>query len=285
MRWIQLLILLLGIFFLPKFCRNQTDGFQVANIHSTLPYNENWDVDCGPLPDIFDQKFSYLASGGQAYAFVSADGKYVIKFFKHHLRRLPFWLKILPLPENLAVRRDGTKAKRLRKFLRDFTSYKLSYEQLPKETGVLYVHLNKTDTLKTKVQIIDKLKIEHTIDLDGIEFVVQKRADLVFPYLAKLIENGEIERSKRCIRSILDLVENRCAKGIYDEDPRLHRNFGFVDDQAIVIDVGRLRRDPTRKDSRVVSQDLCKITASLQTYLDVASPELATFLKKELYDY
>lgn len=284
MKWIQLLILLTGIFFLPKFCRNQTDGFQVSNIHSTLSHDENWDVECGPLPEIFDQKFTYLASGGQAYAFVSDDGKYVLKFFKHHLRRLPFWLKILPLPENLAKRRQATNAKRQRKFLRDFTSYKLSYEQLPKETGVLYVHLNKTDALKTKAQIIDKLQIEHNIDLDKVEFVVQKRADLVFPYFTKLIEEGEIEKSKKCIRSIIEIVKSRSEKGIYDEDPRLHRNFGFVGDQAIVIDVGRLRPDPSRKDPKVISQDLAKITASLQTFLEVASPELATYLKKELYD-
>lgn len=284
MKWIQLLILLIGIFFLPKFCRNQTDGFQVSNIHSHLAHDEKWEVKCEALPEIFDQKFTYLASGGQAYAFVSEDGKYVVKFFKHHLRRLPLWLKALPLPENLAKRREATKAKRQRKFLRDFTSYKLSYELLPKETGILYVHLNKTDTLKTKAQIIDKLQIEHSIDLDKVEFVIQKRADLVFPYFTKLIEEGEIEKSKKCIHSILELVKTRCAKGIYDEDPRLHRNFGFVDDRAIVIDVGRLRPDPSRKDPQVVSQDLAKITASLQTFLEVASPELATYLKKELYD-
>ncbi|MBS0605157.1 MAG: hypothetical protein JSS60_09020 [Verrucomicrobia bacterium] len=33
---------------------------------------------------ILTQKFTYLARGSQAFAFISEDGKYVLKLFKQH---------------------------------------------------------------------------------------------------------------------------------------------------------------------------------------------------------
>lgn len=272
------------VYYVPRFCYRQTEGFTLTKIHSELPYVEEWETDCGNLPDIFDQKFTYLAAGGQAYAFVSEDGKYVLKFFKHHLRRLPFWLKYLPLPKKYALQREQQRLKREKKLQRDFRSYHLAYQYLPEESGLLYVHLNKTNFLQKKARILDKLGIEHTIDLDQIEFILQKKADLAFPYLAELIEQENWENAKNCIDSICEMVINRCRKGIYDEDPRIHRNVGFVNGKAMMIDIGRFKSDPSRENPEVQKKDLVEITWRLRRYLAEVSPDLEQYLVHKLYD-
>ena len=286
MKWLflKLLFVALVVYYVPRFCDSKTDGFTLTNIHSDLPYSSQWEISCKELPNIFHQRFTYLGSGGQAYAFLSEDGNYVLKFFKHHLRRLPFWLKVLPLPSRFAIKKEIKREKRQQKLLRDFESYKIAYQILPEESGLLYAHLNKTKDLKKQARIVDKLGIEHKVDLDGVEFVVQKRASLVFPHLDTLIEQGKIEKAKRSIDALFFLVTSRCQKGIYDEDPRIRHNMGFVEDKAILIDVGRLRKDPQRKDPEVQKKDLLKITAHLQVYLKEHSPDLYEYLKKKLYE-
>ncbi|MDN3506479.1 MAG: hypothetical protein P0S96_04545 [Simkaniaceae bacterium] len=282
MKFLKLLAVVFVFYAAAKFCYDKTEGFALTKIHSNLTYDSRWEVENGSLPEIFDQKFSYLAAGGQAYAFVSEDGQYVLKFFKHHLRRVPLWLRALPLTGKLAEKRTIHKQKRARKLLRDFSSYKLALEALPKETGLLYVHLNKTKTLKTFARIVDKIGIEHPVDLDKVEFVLQKKAELALPHLKKLIKGHDLEGAKTCIDSIFSLITTRCDLGVYDEDPRIHRNVGFIDNRAILIDVGRLKMDPRREDPRIQKQDLVKITRPLHTFLEKHSTELSIYLEEKL---
>lgn len=279
---IKLILLALAIYYVPRFCYEKTEGFAFTKIHSNIPYSPKWDVACGELPRVFEQRFTYLAAGGQAYAFASEDGQYVLKVFKHHLRRIPLWLRFLPLPRSLDEKREIQKQKRGGKLHRDFTSYKLAYEQLPEETGLLFVHLNKTNHLHQKARLVDKIGIEHSLDLDRVDFALQKRAQLAMPYLKKLIKKGEIEKAARAIDSICDLIVHRCQKGIYDEDPRIHRNVGFVDDKAILIDVGRLKIDPARVDPKIQQHDLAKITYRLGEYLKGVSPTLHQHLEAKI---
>jgi len=285
---IKLALLAVAIYYLPKYCHSKTDGFALTKIHSNLSYNSDWETSAPPkemlemLDDIFNQTFTYLSSGGQAYVFVSEDGKYVLKFFKHHLRRLPFLLKHLPLPKNLAAKREKKRAGRIKKLHRDFNSYKLAFESLSEETGLLFVHLNKTDHLKKHLRIIDKLNIEHLLDLDQLEFILQKKATLAFTYLRNLINQGENEAAKKAIESICTLILNRCKMGIYDEDAKIHRNFGFIDNRAVLIDVGRLKYDERRKEVDVQKADLRKITQQLDRFLYEISPELAIALEKRV---
>lgn len=278
---IQIILLVLVFYYTPKFCYDKTEGFTLLKIQSQVPYDSRWDVspnDEIELAEIFSQPFTYLAAGGQCYAFVSEDQKYVVKFFKHHLRRLPFWLAHLPLPSSFAKKRENQKSKRMRKFLRDFRSYTLAYTNLAHETGLLYLHLNETTCLKINARIIDKLNIAHTVDLDTTDFVLQKKASLVYPHLLQLVQEEKIETAKQAITSICELVERQYKKGIYDEDAKIHRNFGFLENQAIVIDVGRLRPDPRCQDPTALYEDLWKCTRRLKQYLETISPPLADHL-------
>lgn len=257
-----------------KWCIPKTDGFEINNIYSSLSFNPKWQVadkikDDPWLHTILNQKFHYLGHGGQCYAFASEDGRYVLKFFKHHLRRVPWLFSNLPLPSNLEYLREKKRNKRENKLIRDFSSYKLCFEKLPEETGLIFVHLNKTIGRLPSVLIADKLNIEHRIALDEVEFVIQKKATLAYTYIDQLMQANRIEEAKKGVASICDLIVKRSQKGIFDEDAKIHRNFGFVNDQAIVVDVGRLKIDLSRQEPQIYHQDLSLITKRFKNWLMV----------------
>lgn len=243
---LKAILIVCGFVFAARFTRKCTDGFTITGIHSSYA---DWEVNNPTLPEVFDQKFTYLGSGGQCFVFASEDGSYVLKFFKYR-----------------------------KKINRDFASYKLAMEQLPEETGLLYVHLKKTDELQTLAKIVDKLGIEHEVDLDKVNFILQKRAELTYPHLLHLVESNDIGAAKEAIDSLCSLIKGRCQKGIHDDDAKIHRNCGFIGNRAVIIDVGRFKADPRRQDPNVQSADLIKCTEKLKCYLDEISPELATYL-------
>ncbi|MBI3237041.1 MAG: hypothetical protein HYZ48_05010, partial [Chlamydiales bacterium] len=89
-----------GIVLLQRFCHKQTDGFSRYKICSDLSFHPEWET---PPPDvdlscILDQPFHYLTKGAQSYVFVSADDRYVLKFFRIYHLTAPVWVKNLYWP-------------------------------------------------------------------------------------------------------------------------------------------------------------------------------------------
>ena len=119
-------------------------------------------------------------------------------------------------------------------------SYRLAFEELKEETGLIALHLEKTAPLFAT--LVDKLNIEHRIDLGQFEFMLQKRAEMVFPTLAAFRERGDHAAAKRAVERLERLIQQRQSKGIADRDPNVSKNFGFVGDVPIQIDVGRFSR-------------------------------------------
>lgn len=283
-----------------RFCRSKTDGFSVDKISSDLTYQLAWDV--SPLPgdekqavrEILSQPFSYLGKGAQAFVFGSKDGKYVIKLFRHHHMRASFWIKYLPFGWA-----ESRIEKKFGKLWIDFASYKLAFEELRNETGMIFLHLNKSNDLHQKLQIIDKIGIAHTLEADQMEFLVQKRAELIYPGIEKLMETGQEEKAQRAIEQLVHLLVQRCEKGIWDKDPDLNTNFGLVEDSPIQIDVGRFRKltadkglddFPSRRVSsrfykmkRINTRDeVFRITDHLHQWLQARFPVLDETLKTEI---
>lgn len=291
-KWIRALVfaaLLMGAYhFTAGFCRKKTDAFTMERIHSDLTFNPAWAT---PVPSgkerqdlqrILSQEFHYLGCGGQCFAFVSEDGQYVIKFFKHKIRKPLSALLLHTLPAPLEALRARKLGKILSKLERDFTSYKIAYDELKQETGILYIHLNKTQELDQQLLLRDKLNIAHKIDLDGIEFILQKKADMAYTYLDPLFHAKKLKEAEAAIDSLIDVIVSRCHKGIFDEDAKIHRNFGFIQGQAVVIDVGRFRRDAQRKDPLVYRKDVSAITRTLRLYLEERCPELIPHLEEKI---
>jgi hypothetical protein len=284
---IILLALLCILFHLTgKFCEKKTDGFSVAFIHSDLKHNPAWD---SPLPSeearaVLTQRFRYLGCGGQSFVFASEDGNYVLKFFKHRKFRKPYsYLLHLPLPGIFDFYRINHLHKALFKLKRDFTSYRIAYDDLREETGIIYQHLNKTKGLFQPVQIVDKIDIAHEIDLDKVEFLVQRRAKLLFPHIDQLMSQGDIESAKHTLHAVVEALVCRCKKGVFDEDPRLPSNLGILGQRAMFIDIGRFVRDPTRTQRNVYASDVKTITSKrLRPWLEQSHPELVSALDEEI---
>ena len=258
MKWVfRLLIFTLCFYGVAKFCKKQTGSFTVARISSNLTFHPEWEVegaDDNQVKEILSQPYHFLGKGAQSFVFASEDGKWVIKFFRHH------------------------HLKKNSKLAKDFGSYKLAYEKLQSETGLLYLHLNKTNSLKQTLDLVDKIGIHHPINLDQYEFLVQKRATLVYPALEEWINEGKLEEAKQALTALVHLLAARSNKGIYDKDPDLNTNFGFIGTTPIQFDIGRFKLREISADRN----ELVRITDNLHQWLMQREPRLDEHLKEEL---
>jgi hypothetical protein len=288
MRYVKICLFILSLVLAKRFCFKQTDGFALHKIHSPLPYCLDWETtplpaeDNGELMKILDQPFDYLARGAQAYVFASRDRKTVIKFFRVYHLMPPLWMTCLNFPPPLQPYKIAKMIRKREGMKRDFQSYKIAFEELKEETGVLYVHLNKTSDLNKKLTIYTKIGIAHEVDLDGLEFIVQKRASLFYPSIEQFVHEEGIESAKGAISSLIQLLQARRGKGIYDKDPDLLTNFGFIGKTPVQIDIGRFskwRRAENQENSR---DEIIRITDDFRKWLDEKYPPLSEHLLAEI---
>jgi hypothetical protein len=280
---------LLACILLKKFCHSQTDGFALYKICSSLSYCSDWETSPSISQDhedeiatILDQPFFYLAKGAQSYVFASADGKTVIKFFRIYHLRPPIWLTALQLPlplQSYKIRKMIEKRLELEK---DFQSYKIAFQELKDETGLLYLHLNKTHHLKRTLTIYDKIGIAYPLDLDQMEFLIQKRASLVFPSIIHLVNTEGTDAAKEAISALIKLLIQRCEKGIFDKDPDLNTNFGFFHKIPVQIDIGRFRKVQECKRTEDYRDEVIRITDNFRQWLDQNYPVLSDHLLGEI---
>ena len=226
--WAIILIVTTSIW----FNRQKSLTFSVERISSNLAPRAEWkvtlsDAEKQQLDTIFGQNYHYLASGTQSYAFLSEDGRYVLKFFrmKHLLPSFSDYLK-------------GRTQRRKENLTAIFNAHKLAYDELREESGLVFIHLNKTQDLQKTITIVDRLGREHLIDLDKFEFVVQERAELLFTRLKKLPP----AEAREAAAAVLALVRRRIEKGFADQDKAVSHNYGFVGDRPIHLDIGRVFR-------------------------------------------
>lgn len=200
-----------------KWCDKATDGFTVASLTSAhapaCPTLGSEKAAC----EILNQSFYYLGSGGQSFAFASADGKYVLKFFNNHPKPWIFSKKY--------------QSKKIGKIKRAFAGYELVFKEIPEESGLVFLHLNKISLGAPKITLIDKLHIAYELDPNDYEFVIQKKAELAQEYVK--------QHREKAIRAMKELIVLLSQKNIHDEDPSLYRNIGFIEGKAILLDPGR----------------------------------------------
>ncbi len=277
-RWVLVLSFPLIVWGIERFCHRQTDGFSITRISSDLSFHPEWEVE-GEIPSFFDQSFIYLGKGAQSFVFASQDGQYVLKLFQHYRMRPPPWASI-PFLRHYAQE----KIKRREALLdHDFNSYVVAFQHLKEETGLIFLHLNKTDHLNKSLLLVDKIGISHLIDLDKVEFLVQKRAHLVYPTIQDALAQGDRVHVKQIIDSLIELFITRCCKGIFDKDPDFATNFGLCDRKAIQIGVGRFQPDSSRSDPLIYKDDLIRATDSFCQWLYKQDPLLGDYLHDKVH--
>ena len=196
----------------------------------------------GQARQILQGPFTYFRRGLQTFAFLSADGNYVLKIFNNAPKRKMERLRLLPF--SWARKKAAFFEEKYAKW---FASAKVAFEEMREETGLIF-HLEETDGSFSKTLLIDRLQIAHPIDLDKAAFVLQKKATLAYPALLAMRAKGEHELARCAIENLLLLIEKRFAKGISDSDPLIRTNFGFIEKTPIQIDIGPFEKDASVQD-------------------------------------
>jgi hypothetical protein len=214
-----------------RFCLDKTGKFIVTDMMNDRPFDPAFETrplnvqEEQEVRQALSQTYTYFGCGGQAFVFFSEDGNYVVKFFKQNHFWTPTHLNYIPFAEKY---RDRKFAKRYKRIRRDYESYKIGFEEFGERAGLLFLHLNKTDHLHIKLKVIDKLHIEHAIDLDTTDFIVQRRAGLVFPTIHRLMQQGAVVEAKNAVSEVVHLIVARCKHGLRDKDPNIATNCGIL---------------------------------------------------------
>jgi len=166
-----------------------------------------------------------------------------------------------------------------------FTSWKIAYEQLQKETGILFVHLNKSKNLNQKIAITDKLGFAFSINADDYEFLIQKRAKPFIKTLEEQMRGGKLSSAKKMIDQLFAMIVAEYEAGVGDNDHALMQNTGVLDERPIHVDVGQFVQKESFKDKAVQDQELFNKTYKFKIWLNKRYPELAAHLYEKLYSF
>ncbi len=260
--------------------------FSINQVISDYPFNPEWEVKTPPetiqfLNMLTQQSFYWLGKGFQATAFVSEDGEYVLKFFQQgRLKEVPFLHNPVGFLFSKAFREKMDERQIHREEI--FLSSKMAYEEFPEESGILYVHLNKTNDLIKGIKLHDSGGQSYRLRGDDACFVLQRKADYVLPTIKTLMNEGRVDEAKARIDQIFDLLLSMAQKGFLDGDLALMRNnnIGFVQDRAIYIDTGHItHRNHVNVKERMVFEFDTRV-APLHDWLKMRYPELATYYKE-----
>lgn len=265
-----------------------TDGFLEDNIHFERPYDSRWESlplseeNKNQIENILAQEFYYLGKGCQSYVFRSQDDKYVIKFFKYQRFKPQAWLNALTFIPAVEEYRQQKKESKKLKLDYLFSSWKAAYEQLQPETGVLYVNLGKNDKWERKLVVYDKIGLKHELQLDSLEFMLQKKADMLCPELLKLKDHNDLAGAKEVIDNLLAMLVSEYQRGYADNDHALMQNTGVYGKKPIHIDVGQFVINPIASDPNVYRQELFNKMWKFRLWLRQNYPELADYTHDSL---
>ena len=280
----KVLLIFIVIFSFSLLAHFRGKGFHESKILSSLEYNPQWDISLEEnekkkILKILSQDFFYLNRGRQCFVFVSADKKYVIKFFNHRRFRVPDYFSYIPFFEKTCNKKREIRNNRLQFY---FNSYKLAYEKLKEETGLIFVHLNKTTDLHKKIRIKDPCSGIHEMDLDAVEFVLQKKSEPILSYLQERMEKEGDIGFEKALDTFLQVIATRCNKNISDDDLDVAINFGFVEGKAIVFDSGRFYINENLKQSENFKREMLKSTKFFRRWLNKNYSEMINYFDQKV---
>ncbi len=267
-----------------------TAGFTESNITSNLAYNEKWAMkplnftERDMLKKILSQKYSYLGKGCQSYVFASEDGQYVLKFVKYQRFRPQTWLdyfQSVPIVSQYRINKIEKKNKKLDML---FTGWKIAYEHLREETGLVYVHLNKSNDLQQTLTLYDKMGFQHYLNMDNMEFLLQKKAQMLCPTITQFMQKGQIGEAKELIDNLLGMILSEYSRGLADNDHALMQNTGVLGTKPVHIDVGQFVLKPEMSNPTHYKQELFSKTFKFRQWLAKHHPELGVYLNERLLE-
>ncbi len=274
---------------LSYFCKVQTGGFRESSILSNLGNDPRWELP--PLSSeekqqvdvLLDQPFTFLGSGGWCFAFLGEDQKTVLKFYKHDHLLLSSIFKDFSFEKLVSRSGPWPKGTRYKQEL-NFNSCTLIYKKAKERSGLIYVHLNKTEDMHKPVTLYDKIGVKHVIDLDKTEFVVQKRADLLIPHIENLVKHKKIEEAKSSLNDFLACLLQFSQNGLRDLDTSLRKNYGFIEGKAVSFDLSSFVSDETLKHPGSYRKEIVLKSQRLSRHLRKNHPELFTYYENRIHE-
>ncbi len=254
-------------------------GFRLQKIAFVIPEKEQWkssvsEEEMSRIKEVLEQPFFYLDKGRQSYVFSSRDGKYVLKLFRYHLVKKRFSLYVLrylKFWDPKKKQRLFNKKKQLQSWME---SYHLAFERLKEETGLLYMHLVKTEGLP-KARIKDGLGRSFTLDLNTCGFLLQKKTSLFSSVVKNLVAEKKRDLLRQVMKAYFKTVASRHQKGIVNKDHSWIKNYGIIGfSEAVEIDVGRYSVVSAAKTRKKLAFDLYSYTSPLRCYLEKNYPEI-----------
>lgn len=246
------------------------DQFQVSNFQIAFfnPIDKNrQSIDAATEAELqkgLGQPFHYLGHGKQSMAFESSDQQYVLKFFykrrplrKNWYTRLENWLRF---SSPSWIYKTWNHRRNSKKLLR---RYQMACEELKEQTGLIYVHIYQNEIAERSLELTDRWGMRHSIDLSAIPFVLQKKAELAHTRLKRL--RNRAQQRENAIVQLKELFKIRAQKGFTDRRQVFKKNYGFIGERAIQIDVGKIRKD--QKIANAPIEDLERIYKKLDIWL------------------
>jgi len=275
---VKFFLIALAVVAVERFCHWQTDGFRLAKVSVQRTHPFEYPADFPPAS--IEQKFTFLGSGTQAYAFLGEDGETILKLFKQYHGNFSTDL-IAALPETIGKTFLEKRDRRLGHIL---GSAQIAAEMLPEGTGVIYAHLAQTEMGLGTIEIIDKLGMSRSLDLDNTLFVLQKRAELVPDRLHRLFSIGQVQEAVKQMKSLVHLIESRSMQGIKNKDGNVLRNSGFLGDQPVEIDVGSYTHRNKSTHPNPHKKTAEKASLKLLAWVEKHFPELRKECPESLYE-
>lgn len=268
-----------------------TDDFHVGNITYQMPFREEWSFSLSSdekehLHVILDQPYYYLGKGAQVYAFGSADGHYVIKFFKFKHLKPSWFVSLLPAVGPLRGFKERNMTRKLRKLEGVYEGHRIAYVHDRRHSGLIYIHLNPTTDLGLRVNLVDKLGVKRSVDLDPIVFVIQKKGKTLREVFIDLFELNKIEEAATRASQILAMYQEEYESGVWDRDHGITHNTGFIDHLPFHLDVGKFSFGAKPQSSEFYTNDLrhvaLKMDSWVQAHYPAAYPLFHQLLQRDL---
>ncbi len=261
-----------------------TGGFTIGNISSDFNPDPRWETHAltveerQKIDEILDQPFYYLGKGCQSYVFYSKDGQYVLKFLKYQRFRNKPWLEFFKFIPPVGEIREKSLAKKQKKLDDLFGSWRIAFDYLGDQTGLVYVHLNKSNNWNKEIVIFDKIGMKHVLQADQMEFLVQKRAQMLSTTLDQLDE----AEAKLLLTKLVKMIEQEYLDGFADNDHALMQNTGVYEGLPIHIDVGQFVISERAKNPDFYHQELYNKMYKFRLWLGKKHPNLLVHLDQEL---
>ncbi len=270
------------------FCFKSTLPFSVEEIRPVRDFSfqaaqTSSQEELEKFRSVFSKPFVYSKETDLCYIFVSQNNEYIIKFFKMRKLTPKYWLNYVPFPwlEQERLNKIGHR-ERTRQEL--FGNFKTAFEEFRHQTTLVFIHFFSTNWLKTKVQLIDQQNSLHVVSLDTVPFVLQRNPKPLFEYVEELIQKEKTKEAISSLLLVLDLVKDRCQRGLADQDSELEFDYGFIGNRAVFTQIGRMQQDDSLKTPLSTLREVFKVNQKITDWLKKNHPSLAVEFQKEAQD-